>query len=35
MTDSAVHVLPEGYGFDLKTKRPVLPNKKEIPKRTG
>lgn len=26
MTDSAMHVLPAGYGFDLRTKRPVLPS---------
>ena len=33
MTDSALHVLPEGYGFDLRTKRPLLPNKKQVPPR--
>jgi cyanophycinase len=32
ITDAAVHVLPEGYGFDLKTKRPLLPTGEEIPK---
>jgi cyanophycinase len=32
VTDAAIHVLPEGYGFDLKTKRPLLPNGEEIPK---
>lgn len=26
MTDVAVHVLPVGYGFDLQTKRPILPD---------
>ncbi|HYO78969.1 MAG TPA: cyanophycinase [Thermoanaerobaculia bacterium] len=31
MTDSAMHVLPSGYGFDLKSKRPLLPNGKPIP----
>jgi cyanophycinase len=31
MTDSAMHVLPDGYGFDLRTKRPILPDGKEIP----
>ena len=31
MTDSAMHVLPEGYSFDLKRKRPILPDGKEIP----
>jgi cyanophycinase len=31
MTDSAMHVLPAGYGFDLKTKRPILPNGEVVP----
>jgi len=31
MTDSGMHVLPEGYSFDLRTKRPILPDGKEIP----
>ena len=31
MTDSAMHVLPSGYGFDLRTKRPLLPNGKPVP----
>ena len=31
ITDSAMHVLPEGYSFDLKRKRPILPDGKEIP----
>jgi cyanophycinase len=35
MTDAAVHVLPEGYGFDLKTKRPILPNGETVPPRTS
>jgi cyanophycinase len=34
MTDSIVHVLPSGYGFDLKTMRPILPNGRRVPKRT-
>lgn len=35
MTDAMVHVLPEDYGFDLRTKRPILPNKKQVPPRPG
>lgn len=35
MTDAMVHVLPEDYGFDLRTKRPILPNKKQVPARPG
>lgn len=31
MTDSAMHVLPSGYAFDLETKRPILPNGERIP----
>ena len=31
LTDSTVHVLPDGYGFNLKTKRPILPDGSEIP----
>ena len=31
MTDSAMHVLPAGYGFDLRTKRPILPSGEVIP----
>lgn len=31
MTDSAMHVLPDGYAFDLRTKRPILPDGKVIP----
>ncbi len=31
MTDSMMHVLPNGYGFDLRTKRPLLPDGTEIP----
>ncbi|MGN6186244.1 MAG: cyanophycinase [Thermoanaerobaculia bacterium] len=30
MTDSMMHVLPNGYGFDLRTKRPLLPDGTEI-----
>jgi cyanophycinase len=32
LTDSHLHVLPVGYGFDLETKRPILPNGKVIEK---
>ena len=31
LTDSLVHVLADGYGFNLKTKRPILPGGEEIP----
>lgn len=31
MMDSAMHVLAPGYGFDLKSKRPLLPNGEPIP----
>ena len=31
VTDSMVHVLAEGYGFNLETKRPILPDGVEIP----
>ena len=31
MTDSAMHVLPAGYGFDLRTKRPIFPNGEQVP----
>ena len=31
MTDAAVHVLPEGYFFDLVHKRPMLPSRKVLP----
>jgi cyanophycinase len=31
MMDSAMHVLPAGYGFDLRTKRPLLPSGEPIP----
>lgn len=31
LTDSLVHVLPDGYGFDLRTKRPLLPDGEELP----
>lgn len=33
VTDSLIHVLPEGYGFDLAAKRPLLPSGEKIPKR--
>jgi cyanophycinase len=31
MTDSAMHVLPAGYGFDLQKKRPILPDGTVLP----
>ncbi|HEX2189610.1 MAG TPA: cyanophycinase [Longimicrobiaceae bacterium] len=31
LTDSLMHVLPAGYGFNLQTKRPLLPGGEEIP----
>lgn len=31
MTDSLMHVLPAGYGFDLQKKRPILPNGERVP----
>jgi len=31
MTDSMMHVLPAGYSFDLRTKRPILPNGEIVP----
>ena len=31
MTDSALHVLPSGYGFDLQRKRPILPSGERVP----
>jgi cyanophycinase len=33
ITDSAMHVLPAGYGFDLQTKRPILPDGTRVPPR--
>jgi cyanophycinase len=30
MTDSLLHILPEGYSFDISVKRPLLPNGKQI-----
>ena len=33
VTDSLVHVLPEGYMFDMETKRPKKPDGTEISKR--
>jgi cyanophycinase len=35
ITDSLVHVLPAGYGFDIPKKRPLYPSGKEIPKRVS
>ncbi len=32
LTDSTLHVLPDGYGLDLETVRPLLPNGKTLPK---
>lgn len=32
ITDAALHTLPDGYGFNLRTKRPMLPGGEEIPK---
>ena len=32
LTDLLVHVLPDGYGFNLQTKRPLLPSGEEVPK---
>lgn len=34
ITDSVIHTLPVGYGFNLRTKRPILPDGKEIPPTT-
>jgi cyanophycinase len=31
ITDAALHTLPHGYGFNLRTKRPILPGGEEIP----
>ena len=31
ITDAVIHTLPNGYGFNLLTKRPILPEGKEIP----
>lgn len=31
LTDSKLHVLPEGYGFNLQTMRPILPDGKDAP----
>lgn len=31
MTDSMMHVLPQGYGFDLQRKRPILPDGNRVP----
>lgn len=31
VTDSMVHVLADGYGFNLQTKRPILLDGEEIP----
>jgi cyanophycinase len=34
ITDSVIHTLPVGYGFNLRTKRPILPDGTEIPPTT-
>jgi cyanophycinase len=34
ITDSVLHTLPAGYGFNLRTKRPILPDGEEIPPTT-
>jgi cyanophycinase len=31
ITDAVIHTLPSGYGFNLRTKRPILPDGDEIP----
>lgn len=31
ITDTKVHVLPRGYGFNLQTKRPIVPELGELP----
>ncbi|HEU0014444.1 MAG TPA: cyanophycinase [Longimicrobium sp.] len=31
LTDAVVHVLPDGYGFDLREERPLLPDGEQIP----
>jgi cyanophycinase len=31
ITDAVIHTLPDGYGFNLRTKRPILPGGDEIP----
>lgn len=31
ITDAVIHTLPDGYGFNLRTKRPILPGGEEIP----
>ncbi|HWK88823.1 MAG TPA: hypothetical protein VNP72_02475, partial [Longimicrobium sp.] len=32
VTDAVVHVLPEGYGFDLRDERPLMPDGTPIQK---
>lgn len=34
ITDAVIHTLPDGYGFNLRTKRPILPSGDEIPPTT-
>jgi cyanophycinase len=34
ITDSVIHTLPAGYGFNLRTRRPVLPDGEEVPPHT-
>ncbi len=31
ISDSVIRTLPAGYGFNLRTKRPILPGGEEIP----
>lgn len=35
LTDSLMHVLPAGYGFDLQKMRPILPNGERVDKRAS
>jgi cyanophycinase len=35
LTDSTLHVLPAGYSFDLRSRRPVLPNGNEVPPKSA
>ena len=34
ITDAVIHTLPDGYGFNLRTKRPISPGGDEIPPTT-
>jgi cyanophycinase-like exopeptidase len=35
LTDVLLHVLPNGYGFDLKQTRPLLPDGSVVPAQGG